>query len=45
MYESRGREDMSGLAQNYWPVRGFSFLNLSPFAAAILNGPNEGRGE
>ncbi len=42
IYESRGREDVSGLVQNYWPLRVLSFLNPSPSAPAILYGRNEG---
>lgn len=30
IYEIRGREDVSGLVQNYWPLRVFSFFNLLP---------------
>jgi len=42
IYESRGREDMSGLVQDYWPLRGFSFLKPSPSAPAIPYGQNGG---
>lgn len=42
IYESRRREDMSGLVLNYWPSWVFSFLNPAPFAPAILYGGNKG---
>lgn len=45
IYERRGREDMSGLVQNYWPLRVFSFLNPSSSAPAILVGGGGGRVE
>lgn len=44
IYGGRGGEDMSGLVQSYCPLRVFSFLNLSPLAASVLDELNQGVG-